>query len=172
MADNHNEAFSSIDCDSEPVGGTAAESTTSWLLKTDSSREQGLYLSSIRTAVMVNGLELAENTLLWGFAMGLTSQEITDFIRSDPQGRASAEAIAQARYRVKIVGAIFGDANQWDGPLASARDTALWDVRFPRWYIPEGSSLRMFLHNCGSTNMASGVDFRYVVDVRGTWGSD
>ena len=169
--DHKDPVFGSIDCDSFSFGALAADSTNRFLLKTASGREQGVYLKKVMAAVSVSGLVASENTLLWGLALGLSTQEITDFIRANPNGKANALASAQSLYKCKVVGAIFPDRNQ-EGNINSTADMLLVDVKFPRWYCPEGSGMNIWVHNCGSDALGSGLDFRFAVDIRASWGTD
>lgn len=163
--------FVTIECGALSLGALAAETTAVTPLKPDTAREQGAEIVKVKAHWGLDGKTTDEGPIIIGFSAGLTGQEITDSIRSDPTSFTDASEFSDSRRRLYPWAVInYGATSKsGEGTLHSALE---WLKDFPKWDIIEGSALSFWAHNCASQALTTGAKVYYEARITQRWLKD
>ncbi len=125
----------------------ALASNTAIIVNTnvDASRDQGVRIKQLKAAYGLQGHTAGDGPILFGWATELTAVEIAEALTADPQGIDDTDASDKGNRKVMVVGRFsLLEAHSPD-------DQFYREVHYPWKEVPEGSTLKFFVFNAGST---------------------
>ncbi len=149
------------------VGALAAEAATSQALKIDGSRLQGCNPRNIEFNIEYRAKTTLEGPLVYGVSE-LTTGEISEWWKADPQHDGDDAAFEQSGRHIKLLGYVpfISQGN----PLTSIE--GMTDIRtatWPGWDLIEGEFLAFFLLNIGLSALSTGMLVDGFMNIRGDW---
>ena len=135
--------------------------------KIDSSREQGLTLKKMMMPMPSwAGKTAGEGPLIYGIAWDLTATLIAEAINADPQDEDDTTEIEESARKLIVLGTIPA------GGVADVNPSRYERVGIPWKEVPEGTTLKFFVHNADSSVLTTGTVVKFNAVVIGHWRDD
>ncbi len=126
---------------------TALRTTT----KIDAQREQGVKNLRIRGQFHIRTKTANEGPVVYGFYLDMpTDSAVAEGINGNPQHNHDVIESEEANRRILPIGVIPYAENT----MLDAYDPTYREFPFPRWHIPEGVALGIFIYNAGSATLS------------------
>ncbi len=135
--------------------------------KIDSSREQGVTLKKMDMPMPSwAGKTAGEGPLIYGVSWDLTAALIAEAINADPQDEDDTVEVEESKRKLVVLGTIPA------GGVADINPSRYRRVPIPWKEVPEGTTLKFFVHNADSSALTTGTVVKFNALVVANWRDD
>ncbi len=135
--------------------------------KIDSSREQGVTMKKLlMPSPSWAGKTAGEGPLIYGLSWDLTAVLIAQAINADPQDEDDTVEIEESGRKIIVLGTIPA------GGVADVNPSLYKRVSIPWKEVPEGTTLKFFVHNADSSALTTGTVVKFNGVLIANWRDD